>query len=63
MPIYEYLCSKCQYISEWYEFYIESAPKERVCLRCGNIAKRIISRSSFELVGTGWPGKEIKNAK
>ena len=53
MPIYEYECRGCGH--EWDELQkIKEGPK-RKCPECGALkAKRLISRSSFVLKGSGW---------
>ena len=53
MPIYEYVCEKCNEITE--EFYsIVCFPKQIACPVCGNIATKIISKNTFRLEGGGW---------
>jgi putative FmdB family regulatory protein len=55
--IYEYQCNHCHTVTE---LVLEGfdAPKKTHC-KCGNYAKKIISKSSFLLKGPGWPGKEL----
>ena len=51
MPIYEYLCEKCG------EFEVTqkiTAQRLDVCPTCGQEVKKLISNSTFKLVGTGW---------
>ncbi len=51
MPIYEYLCQKCG------EFEVTQKIKDQpldVCPTCGQGVKKLISNSTFKLVGTGW---------
>ncbi len=51
MPIYEYLCQKCG------EFEVTqkiTAQRLDVCPTCGQEVKKLISNSTFKLVGTGW---------
>lgn len=51
MPLYEYKCEVCSNIEE----SIEKINTEKIeCPICNNMAKRIISLSSFELKGSGW---------
>jgi len=53
MPIYEYLCEKCDH-----EFEREqriSDPPAKACPRCrSRKVKRLISQTSFVLKGGGW---------
>lgn len=50
---YEYLCTHCNH-----EWEAEQSIKDealKVCPKCGNdTAKRLISKSSFVLNGSGW---------
>ena len=63
MPMYEYQCTVCTYITE------ELNPIDRTtiqCPECDNTAERMVSLSSFALKGTGWykdgyTNKPIKN--
>jgi len=51
MPIYEYLCEKCG------EFEVTqkiTAQRLDVCPTCGQEVKKLISNSTFKLMGTGW---------
>ena len=51
MPIYEYLCQKCG------EFEVTqkiTEPSLETCPTCGHPVKKLISNTSFKLVGTGW---------
>jgi putative FmdB family regulatory protein len=53
MPIYEYGCQGCGH--EWDELQRMSDGPKRKCPACGALkAKRLISRSSFVLKGSGW---------
>lgn len=53
MPIYEYACGKCEH-----EFEVEqrmSDPPVKTCPKCrSRKVKRLISRTSFVLKGSGW---------
>ncbi|MER3445663.1 MAG: FmdB family transcriptional regulator [Candidatus Dadabacteria bacterium] len=49
MPIYEYECEKCGRITEGF-----NDPPLRRCKYCRGKVNRIISLSSFQLMGTGW---------
>ena len=51
MPIYEYRCQKCG------EFEVTQKITEQpldVCPTCGQEVKKLISNTTFKLVGTGW---------
>ncbi len=53
MPIYEYECKKCGEVFEVMQKYSDPPPKTHKS--CGSRrVKRIMSRSSFILKGTGW---------
>ena len=53
MPIYEYECAACEGTFEEMQ-KITAAPLER-CRECGaSRVRRLISRTSFQLKGTGW---------
>ena len=52
MPIYEYKCTGCGYRFEKLQSFHDEPV--RVCPRCGAEVKKLISRSSFILKGTGW---------
>jgi putative FmdB family regulatory protein len=52
MPIYEYRCMKCR--NEFEEMQKFSDTPVSRCPSCGGKAKRLISRSSFQLKGSGW---------
>ncbi len=52
MPIYEYRCSKCGKTFEALQS-VSAAPL-RKCIHCQGKAKKIVSRSSFQLKGKGW---------
>ena len=51
MPIYEYKCDVCTNIEEQIQRHDVD---EIECPICNNVARRIISLSSFELKGGGW---------
>ena len=52
MPIYEYKCLKCLNEFEAMQKFSDSPVKK--CPSCGGGVKRLISRSSFQLKGSGW---------
>lgn len=52
MPIYEYKCLKCNCGFEAMQKFSD-LPLGK-CPSCGGPVKKLISRSSFHLKGTGW---------
>jgi putative FmdB family regulatory protein len=52
MPIYEYKCTKCQ--KEFEVFQNITDDNVPPCKFCRGAAKKMISRSSFHLKGSGW---------
>ncbi|HEB76673.1 MAG TPA: zinc ribbon domain-containing protein [Nitrospirae bacterium] len=65
MPIYEYLCLKCEKQLEAVQKFSD-APLS-TCPECGGDLKKLISSTSFVLKGTGWyvtdyPSPERKKA-
>ena len=52
MPIYEYKCMKCGNEFEAMQKFSDSPLKK--CPSCSGVVKRLISRSSFQLKGSGW---------
>ena len=66
MPIYEYKCRKCK--SEFEVFQKISDTDEKSCKFCRGPVNKLISRSSFQLQGSGWyvtdyGGKKPKDEK
>ena len=51
MPIYEYGCDKCGLQIELLRKHGEAPP---LCEGCKGRMKKLVSRSSFALVGKGW---------
>ena len=52
MPIYEYKCEKC---GEEFELFRNITNNGNPCCKfCDGPVKKLISRSSFHLKGTGW---------
>ena len=54
MPIYEYQCQECGHTFERIESF--DAKRTRPCEKCHHPADRAVSKNSFRLKGTGWPG-------
>jgi len=51
MPLYEYLCEKCQAKVEILQRRTDSPP---TCGPCARTMKKMISVTSFALKGDGW---------
>ena len=58
MPIYEFRCDRCDTLFEQI-LPIDDRGKKR-CPECGKPAGRVISRSSFQLRGSGWYATDYK---
>ena len=52
MPVYEYECQACHKEFEYQQRM--SDPDKTVCEACGGALERIISRTAFQLKGSGW---------
>ncbi|MGB9821975.1 FmdB family zinc ribbon protein [Thermodesulfovibrio sp.] len=52
MPIYEYECMHCHKVHEVIQKFSEEPLKN--CPVCGGELKKLISKSSFILKGSGW---------
>jgi putative FmdB family regulatory protein len=52
MPIYEYICEKCGEHLEVMQ-KVSDAPL-RKCRKCRGKLEKVISRTSFQLKGSGW---------
>ena len=52
MPTYEYKCTSCGKEFE-YQQRMSDAPKD-VCEACSGKLERLISRTAFQLKGSGW---------
>jgi putative FmdB family regulatory protein len=52
VPIYEYQCKKCG--EEFEVFQGVADPPVKTCRYCQGPIKRIISRTTFHLKGSGW---------
>lgn len=58
MPIYEYHCPKCDKTSEIMQKF--SDPPLDSCTECGGPVIRLVSKTSFQLKGTGWYQTDYK---
>lgn len=62
MPVYEYQCSTCSHEFEREQRISEDPVKK--CPKCGKLkARRLISRTSFVLKGSGWYSDLYGSAK
>jgi putative FmdB family regulatory protein len=52
MPIYEYECTACSQITEAVQRF--SDPPLTECSRCHGQMRKLISKSTFHLKGSGW---------
>lgn len=60
MPIYEYICKKCNKGFEILQKITEQSNTE--CPECKGKVEKVISQSSFHLKGAGW-FKEVNKPK
>ena len=51
MPLYTYKCEKCNIEKE---ILVKDKDVSILCSKCVSIMKRLITKSSFVLKGTGW---------
>ena len=58
MPLYEYKCMSCKWQIEEIKPH-EERDQLRPC-KCGYIMHRLISKSNFQLKGTGWYETDYK---
>lgn len=52
MPVYEYECKTCHREFEYQQRMAD--PDKTVCEVCGGPLERLISRTAFQLKGSGW---------
>jgi len=52
MPVYEYQCKACHREFEYQQRMAD--PDKTVCEACGGELERLISRTAFQLKGSGW---------
>jgi putative FmdB family regulatory protein len=60
MPIYEFQCPKCDAVTEQVSSIYDSS-ESIMCDKCGGIAHKIISQTTFRLKGDGWYSKGGKS--
>lgn len=58
MPLYEYECANCAKVFEIMQKISEPALKG--CPTCGKPVHKLVSRTSFQLKGTGWYATDYK---
>lgn len=60
MPLYEYKCQSCGHTNEFLMKMSDPAPE--ACLVCGaDSLKKMMSKTSFVLKGTGWYETDFKH--
>src|SRR3954469_18838613 len=52
MPVYEYQCKACGRDFEYQQRMAD--PDKTTCEACGGALERLISRTAFQLKGSGW---------
>ena len=60
MPIYEYECTSCHKVTETQQKF--SDPPLATCPTCGGQVQKLISRTSFQLKGSGWYATDYKKS-
>jgi putative FmdB family regulatory protein len=60
MPLYEYECPKCEKVIEVMQKF--SDPPLATCETCGGPVAKLVSRTSFQLKGTGWYATDYKKS-
>ncbi len=58
MPLYEYRCDNCDKVFEVIQKF--SDPELTKCETCGSNVYKLMSRTSFQLKGTGWYASDYK---
>ena len=58
MPMYEYGCDSCGKITEMIQKFSDEPLKE--CPECNGAVQKLMSRTSFQLKGTGWYSTDYK---
>lgn len=58
MPVYEYECPKCGAFEM--VLRISQSDDPQSCPKCGEEAKKLISKTGFVLKGDNWPGKAAR---
>jgi len=61
MPIYEFMCTKCDEIHE--DIVSDTKIDILICERCGGYSRRIVSTFGFRLLGGRWAKDGYSNEK
>ena len=61
MPLYEYICEKCNWRVEVIQ-KVSDAPLKR-CSKCRGKLEKAVSRTSFKLKGSGWYATDYSGKK
>lgn len=61
MPIYDYLCEKCNKKVEL--ITLDDLEKARRCRKCGEVMKRLPSQANFSLKGHCWATDNYGSAR
>jgi putative FmdB family regulatory protein len=54
MPYYTYLCENC---GEYDHYQSITSDALQTCVKCSQPVKRLISKTTFFLIGNNWPSK------
>jgi putative FmdB family regulatory protein len=60
MPLYEYLCERCEKISEVMQKFSDQPLAVCPVEGCGGRVAKLVSMSSFALKGSGWYSTDYK---
>lgn len=60
MPIYEFVCKRCETETEKLLKMSDPNPK---CEKCGEEMEKKVSQTSFSLKGSGWYKTDFKNKR
>lgn len=54
MPVYEYKCCSCGEVTELFLQSMKNYTKIINCYKCKGLANKMMSKSTFQLAGSGW---------
>ncbi len=60
MPLYEYQCLQCEQVFEMMQKFSDDPVTQ--CPQCSGSVKKLISKTSFSLKGSGWYVSDYKRA-
>ena len=60
MPLYEYRCGECNKVFEVIQKFSDEPLKS--CEACGALVEKLMSRTSFQLKGSGWYATDYKKS-